>query len=296
MDVIRARHVSIRYITGDFKDIGLKEYFIRKISGKYRVKEFWADRDVTFSIQRGDMLGIVGANGAGKSTLLKAISGIMQPTEGEIEVNGRIAALLELTSGFDAELTVRENTYLRGALLGYSRKFMHDTYDRIIEFAELEDFQDRQFKQLSSGMKSRLAFSIACLVSPDILILDEVLSVGDGAFRQKSEARMRQILQSGVTGVLVSHSLEQVRDMCNKVLWLDHGRQMGFGGTKEICDAYEEFLSDKQKGANDESSSSCRRHGNQNLGGIPVSPKTHGGNRRYADPLAYHERVFPLRL
>ena len=245
MDVIRARHVSIRYITGDFKDIGLKEYFIRKISGKYRVK----DRDVTFSIQRGDMLGIVGANGAGKSTLLKAISGIMQPTEGEIEVNGRIAALLELTSGFDAELTVRENTYLRGALLGYSRKFMHDTYDRIIEFAELEDFQDRQFKQLSSGMKSRLAFSIACLVSPDILILDEVLSVGDGAFRQKSEARMRQILQSGVTGVLVSHSLEQVRDMCNKVLWLDHGRQMGFGGTKEICDAYEEFLSDKQKEA-----------------------------------------------
>lgn len=249
MDVIRARHVSIRYITGDFKDIGLKEYFIRKISGKYRVKEFWADRDVTFSIQQGDMLGIVGSNGAGKSTLLKAISGIMQPTEGEIEVNGRIAALLELTSGFDAELTVRENTYLRGALLGYSRKFMHDTYDRIIEFAELEDFQDRQFKQLSSGMKSRLAFSIACLVSPDILILDEVLSVGDGAFRQKREARMRQILQSGVTGVLVSHSLEQVRDMCNKVLWLDHGRQMGFGGTKEICDAYEEFLSDKQKGA-----------------------------------------------
>ena len=144
---------------------------------------------------------------------------------------------------------MRENTYLRGALLGYSRKFMHDTYARIIEFAELEDFQDRQFKQLSSGMKSRLAFSIACLVSPDILILDEVLSVGDGAFRQKSEARMRQILQSGVTGVLVSHSLEQVRDMCNKVLWLDHGRQMGIGGTKEICAAYEEFLSDKQKGA-----------------------------------------------
>ena len=206
--------------------------------------------DSVRALMRGaDCCCLAGQSGVGKSTLLKAISGIMQPTEGEIEVNGRIAALLELTSGFDAELTVRENTYLRGALLGYSRKFMHDTYDRIIEFAELEDFQDRQFKQLSSGMKSRLAFSIACLVSPDILILDEVLSVGDGAFRQKSEARMRQILQSGVTGVLVSHSLEQVRDMCNKVLWLDHGRQMGFGGTKEICDAYEEFLSDKQKEA-----------------------------------------------
>ena len=219
------------------------------VSFRYPGSDEDALEHISFTARPGETTAIIGSTGCGKSTLLKAISGIMQPTEGEIEVNGRIAALLELTSGFDAELTVRENTYLRGALLGYSRKFMHDTYDRIIEFAELEDFQDRQFKQLSSGMKSRLAFSIACLVSPDILILDEVLSVGDGAFRQKSEARMRQILQSGVTGVLVSHSLEQVRDMCNKVLWLDHGRQMGFGGTKEICDAYEEFLSDKQKGA-----------------------------------------------
>lgn len=166
----------------------------------------------------------------------------MLPTEGSIEVHGKVAALLELTSGFDADLTVRENTYLRGALLGYSRKFMHEMYDQIIDFAELGDFQDRQYKQLSSGMKSRLAFSIACLVNPDILILDEVLSVGDGAFREKSENRMRQVLQSGVTGILVSHALDQVRDMCNKVLWLDHGHQMQFGATKQVCDAYETFL------------------------------------------------------
>lgn len=242
MDAIRAQHVSIRYMTGDFKDIGLKEYLIRRITGKYKAQEFWADRDISFTVEKGDMLGIIGTNGAGKSTLLKAISGIMLPTEGSIEVHGKVAALLELISGFDADLTVRENTYLRGALLGYSRKFMHEMYDQIIDFAELGDFQDRQYKQLSSGMKSRLAFSIACLVNPDILILDEVLSVGDGAFREKSENRMRQVLQSGVTGILVSHALDQVRDMCNKVLWLDHGHQMQFGETKQVCDAYETFL------------------------------------------------------
>jgi len=191
------------------------------------------------------MLGIVGTNGAGKSTLLKAVSGIMVPTEGSIQVNGSVAALLELTSGFDGDLTVRENTYLRGALLGYTRRFMDDMYDQIIAFAELEEFQDRPFKQLSSGMKSRLAFSIACLVNPDILILDEVLSVGDGAFRKKSGDKMKEILARGVTGILVSHSVSQVREMCNKVLWLDHGKQIAFGKTKEICDQYERFLKTK---------------------------------------------------
>ena len=246
MAILRASGVSIRYITGDFKDIGLKEYITRRLSGNYKVKEFWADKDITFELERGDMLGIVGTNGAGKSTLLKAVSGIMVPTEGVIEVNGTVAALLELTSGFDSDLTVRENTYLRGALLGYTRKFMNEMYDQIIDFAELKDFQDRPFKQLSSGMKSRLAFSIACLVNPDILILDEVLSVGDGAFRKKSGDKMREILASGVTGILVSHSVGQVRELCNKVLWLDHGRQKAFGETKEICDQYEAFL--KQKG------------------------------------------------
>ena len=243
MAIIEADNVSIRYITGDFKDIGLKEYVMRRIKGNYHVTEFWADRDITFSLEKGDMLGIIGSNGAGKSTLLKAVSGIMIPTKGHMEINGTIAALLELGSGFDGDLTVRENTYLRGAMLGYTRKFMDEMYDSIIEFAELQDFQDRPFKQLSSGMQSRLAFSIACLVNPDILILDEVLSVGDGAFRKKSGDKMRQILSGGVTGILVSHAVDQVREMCNKILWLDHGKQVYFGNeTETLCNAYEEFL------------------------------------------------------
>ena len=247
MAIIRADGVSIRYMTGDFKDIGLKEYVVRRLQGKYHVTEFWADWDVSFSLERGDMLGIIGTNGAGKSTLLKAVSGIMVPTRGHMEINGTIAALLELASGFDPDLTVRENTYLRGAMLGYTRKFMDEMYDSIIEFAELQDFQERPFKQLSSGMKSRLAFSIACLVNPDILILDEVLSVGDGAFRKKSGDKMKQILSGGVTGILVSHSVEQVREMCNKILWLDHGKQVYFGDeTETICNAYEEFLITKK--------------------------------------------------
>ena len=243
MAIIQATGISIRYITGDFKDIGLKEYVMRRLKRNYHVTEFWADRDITFSLEKGDMLGIIGSNGAGKSTLLKAVSGIMIPTKGHMEINGTIAALLELGSGFDGDLTVRENTYLRGAMLGYTRKFMDEMYDSIIEFAELQDFQDRPFKQLSSGMQSRLAFSIACLVNPDILILDEVLSVGDGAFRKKSGDKMRQILSGGVTGILVSHSVDQVREMCNKILWLDHGKQVYFGNeTETLCNAYEEFL------------------------------------------------------
>lgn len=246
MKIIDAKGVSIRYITGDFKNIGLKEYVLRRLQGKYTVNEFWADRDVTFSLEKGDMMGIIGTNGAGKSTLLKAISGIMIPTEGKVRTRGTIAALLELTSGFDGDLTVRENTYLRGALLGYTRKFMDEMYEQIIEFAELQEFQDRPFKQLSSGMKSRLAFSIACLVNPDIIILDEVLSVGDGAFRKKSYDKMQEILQSGVTGILVSHSVGQVRQMCNKILWLDHGKQVAFGSDVALlCDAYEHFMTTK---------------------------------------------------
>ena len=247
MSIIRANGVSIRYITGDFKDIGLKEYVMRRLQGRYQVREFWADRDVSFSLERGDMLGIIGSNGAGKSTLLKAVSGIMVPTEGSMEINGSVAALLELGSGFDPDLTVRENTYLRGAMLGYTRVFMDEKYDEIIAFAELQDFQERPYKQLSSGMKSRLAFSIACLVNPDSLILDGVLSVGDGAVRKKSGDKMREILSSGVTGILVSHSIEQVRELCNKILWLDHGKQITFTDqVQTVCDAYEEFLRTKE--------------------------------------------------
>lgn len=244
--ILSLNNVSIRYMSGDFKEIGIKEFILRKITRNYKVTEFWADKNVTFSIDRGDMLGIIGTNGAGKSTLLKAVSGIMRPTEGTVTCNGKIAALLELGSGFDSDLTVRENTYLRGAMLGYTKKFMDDTYDDIIAFAELEEYQDRAFKHLSSGMKSRLAFSIASLVNPDILILDEVLSVGDGAFRKKSEAKMKSIIGGGATTILVSHSIPQVRSMCNKILWLDHGRQVAFGDdVKAICDAYEKFLQDK---------------------------------------------------
>ena len=243
MAAIECKNVSVRNITGDFKSIGLKEYVVRRLKGNYHVKEFWADKNVTFSLEKGDMLGIIGSNGAGKSTLLKAITGIMEPTGGHVAVHGSIAALLELASGFDNDLTVRENTYLRGALLGYTRAFMDEKYEEIIQFAELEDFQEHMFKQLSSGMKSRLAFSIACLVSPDILILDEVLSVGDGAFRKKSGDKMKEILSGGVTGILVSHSISQVREMCNKILWLDHGSQVAFTDEVELyCDAYEEFL------------------------------------------------------
>ena len=243
MAILEVNNVSIRYMTGDFKDIGLKEFFIRKLKNDYKVVEFWANKNITFSIEKGDMLGIIGTNGAGKSTLLKAVSGIMEPTKGRVKREGTIAALLELGSGFDGDLTVRENTYLRGAMLGYTRKFMDETYDQIIDFAELREFEHRPFKQLSSGMKSRLAFSIASLVRPDILILDEVLSVGDGAFRQKSEAKMREIIGGGATTILVSHSIGQVREMCNKVLWLHKGEQMAFSeDVQGICDRYEAFL------------------------------------------------------
>lgn len=248
MSILEVRDVSIRYITGDFKDIGLKEYVLRKLRHDYHVTEFWADRDISFTLEQGDMLGIIGTNGAGKSTLLKVISGIMEPTQGSVHREGTIAALLELASGFDGDLTVRENTYLRGAMLGYTRKFMDEMYEQIMQFSELKEFEDRPFKQLSSGMKSRLAFSIASLVQPDILILDEVLSVGDGAFRKKSETKMREILASGATTILVSHSITQVRQLCNKILWLHKGRQIEFGDDgQQICDRYEAFLAGKLK-------------------------------------------------
>lgn len=247
-EILKVENVSIKYITGDFKSIGLKEYVMRRLKGNYTVKEFWANKNITFNLQEGDMLGIIGTNGAGKSTLLKAVSGIMRPSEGTIVRHGTIAALLELGSGFDGDLTVKENAYLRGAMLGYTRKFMDETYEQIIDFAELKEFEDRPFKQLSSGMKSRLAFSIASLVRPDILILDEVLSVGDGAFRKKSEAKMKEIINGGATTILVSHSLNQVRSMCSKILWLHKGKQISFGSdVQKICDDYQSFLDGKLK-------------------------------------------------
>ncbi|MGN0642759.1 MAG: ABC transporter ATP-binding protein [Huintestinicola sp.] len=247
MAVIEVKDVSVVFKTGDFKQIGLKDYVIKKLQRNFQVKEFLAVDGVSFTVEKGDMLGIIGTNGAGKSTLLKVVTQIMRPSKGTVKVDGKIAALLELASGFDGDMTVKENAYLRGAMLGYTRKFMDEKYDEIIDFAELRDFQDREFKHLSSGMKSRLAFAIACLVNPDILILDEVLSVGDGAFKIKSEKKMKEIINSGVATILVSHSLDQIRRMCTKVLWLDHGKQVALGETKEICDRYAEFLASKNK-------------------------------------------------
>lgn len=240
--IIEVKNVSVKYITGDLRNIGLKEYIMKKLTGKYQVQSFMAVNGVSFVLEQGDMLGIIGANGAGKSTLLKVITQIMQPSAGYVRVNGRIAALLELASGFDGDLNLKENAYLRGAMLGYTREFMNIKYPEILAFSELKDFEQRPFKQLSSGMKSRIAFSIASMIEPEILILDEVLSVGDGAFREKSEAKMREIIRNGKATILVSHSIPQIRRMCNKVLWLDHGKQIAFGDTASICDDYELFL------------------------------------------------------
>ncbi|MBQ4165502.1 MAG: ABC transporter ATP-binding protein [Oscillospiraceae bacterium] len=240
--IIEVNNVSVKYITGDLRNIGFKEYVMKKLTRKYKVEAFMAVNGVSFTLEQGDMLGIIGTNGAGKSTLLKVVTKIMEPSTGYVKVDGKIAALLELASGFDGELNLKENAYLRGAMLGYTRKFMDEKYPEILAFSELQEYEQRPFKHLSSGMKSRIAFAIAAMVEPEILILDEVLSVGDGAFREKSEAKMRDIIKSGKATILVSHSIPQVRRMCNKVLWLDHGKQIAFGDTNELCDKYEEFL------------------------------------------------------
>lgn len=245
--MLKVSNVRISFPVGDVLDIGFKEMIIRKLKGQISKREFVAVDDVSFTLEEGDMLGILGSNGAGKSTLSKAIANVIKPVKGTIERGGSVTALLELGAGFDGDLNLYENTLLRGALMGYSRQYIMDKYDEIIRFAELEEFQDRPFKQLSSGMKSRLAFSIACMINPEILILDEVLSVGDGAFKVKSGEKMQEILAQGVTGLLVSHSISQVRQMCNKILWLEQGKQIAFGDDVDtLCDAYERFLYTKE--------------------------------------------------
>ena len=258
--VLSCRSVSVRYRIGDFKNIGLKEWVVRRLTGRYKVEDFWADRDISFELRRGEMLGIIGANGSGKSTLLKTVAGIMEPSRGQVVRNGSVAALLELASGFDGDLTIKENAYLRGAMLGYDRAFMDEQFEKIVDFAELKMFEDRPFKQLSSGMKSRLAFSIASLVRPDLLILDEVLSVGDAAFRRKSEAKMREIIGRGAATILVSHSLGQIREMCGKVLWLDKGRQIALTDDVEgVCDCYEEYMKGRGPAAYNAAEAKARR-------------------------------------
>lgn len=240
--MIDVDNVSVRYMMGDFKDIGLKEYLIRKAKGQMVTKEFWALRDVSFHVEKGTLLGIIGSNGSGKSTILKVLAGIMPPTKGNIAAHGSIAALLELGAGFDGDLTVRENIYLRGAMLGYTREFVNEEYAHIIEFSELQEFEDVAYKKLSSGMKSKLAFSLASRVNPDILVLDEVLSVGDIGFRKKSENRMREMMSGGTTTILVSHSMGQIREMCTRVVWLEKGEMRGIGDTKQMCDEYEKYM------------------------------------------------------
>lgn len=240
--MIEVENVSVRYIMGDFKDIGLKEYLIRRVKGQMMVKEFWALNDVSFHVEKGTLLGIIGSNGSGKSTILKVLAGIMPPTKGSVQLHGSIAPLLELGAGFDGDLTVKENVFLRGAMLGYTKEFVKEEYEHIIEFSELREFEDVAFKKLSSGMKSKLAFSLASRVNPDILVLDEVLSVGDIGFRKKSENRMRELMSGGTTTILVSHSMAQIREMCTQVLWLEKGQMRGIGNTKQMCDEYEKYM------------------------------------------------------
>lgn len=240
--VIDVKNVTVQYTISNFREIGLKEYLIKKVKRNIKTEQFTAVDNVSFSLDEGDFLGIIGTNGAGKSTLLKVISGIMKPAKGSVTVNGKIAALLELGSGFDPDLTIKENVFLRGAMLGYTKEFVTEKYKDILEYAELTEFENRAFKQLSSGMKSRLAFSISCLMEPEILILDEVLSVGDAAFRAKSEATMMNIIKNGCCTLFVSHSLPQVRRLCNKVLWLDKGKQIAFGDVNAVCDKYDRYI------------------------------------------------------
>ena len=240
--IIRARDLSIRYRMADQRIPSLKEYVIARLRRKISHRDFWALRDVSFDLPKGEVLGIVGHNGAGKSTLLKLVARILQPTSGTIEVNGRVVPMLELGSGFDPELSGRENIFLNGAILGYSRAFLQSKYDDILAFSELQDFIEVPVRNYSSGMKMRLAFSIATLVRPEILIVDEVLSVGDAAFRAKSLARMMELMRGGTTVLFVSHSIRQIRDLCTRVLWLDHGRAKMCGPTKDVCDAYEATL------------------------------------------------------
>lgn len=239
--ILRLDHVSVKYRKQDSRSTA--DIFKRLIGKSPRNNEFWALKNVSYTLEKGDMLGVIGKNGAGKSTMMKAISGTLTPAAGKIEKSGRICALLELGTGFDREMTVKENVYLRGAFMGYSKEFIDSKYDEIIDFAEMREFQNSPFRTLSSGMKSRIAFAIASMIEPDIIILDEIFAVGDGDFRKKSQQKMQSIISSGdTTGLMVSHSLQSVRDQCNKVLWLDKGRMVMFGDPQTVCDAYAEYL------------------------------------------------------
>ena len=237
--MIQAENISICYKISYDRIKSIKEYVVQLLRGKLRYEEFWALKNVSFTVEKGCVLGIVGHNGAGKSTLLKIIAGILKPTEGTVRVQGTVVPMLELGSGFDYDLTGRENIFLNGAILGYSETFLKEKYGEIVDFSELGRFIDVPLRNYSSGMVMRLAFSIAAMVDPDVLIVDEILAVGDEEFQEKSRRRMMELMGGGTTVLFVSHSIDQVREMCDRVLWLDHGEIKMLGDPQTVCDAYQ---------------------------------------------------------
>ena len=239
---IEVKDMGIKFNLGTEKVDDLKSFVIKKLKGELKYNEFWALRNVSFTINKGDRVGVLGLNGAGKSTLLKIVSGVLKPTEGKVVTSGKIAPLLELGAGFDMQYTGRENIFLYGAVLGYSKQFIQEKYDEIVAFSELEKFIDVPLKNYSSGMKTRLGFSIATIVCPEILILDEVLSVGDAKFRKKSENKIMSMFDTGVTVLFVSHSLDQVKRLCNKALILDQGTMVAYGDIDEMSALYSKML------------------------------------------------------
>ena len=246
--MININNVSMKFNLGIENDNSLKMVFIRIFDPRKRRKRneyFWALKDITFHIKKGEVVGIVGANGAGKSTLLKVVSGVYKPTTGTVEVNGKISPMIELGAGFDGELTARENIYLNGAILGYSKEFIDAKFDEIVDFSELKEFLDVPVKNFSSGMTAKLAFSISTVVDPEVLIVDEILSVGDIKFQEKSKNKMMSMINGGTTVLYVSHSLKSIEDLCTKVIWLDHGKIVMMGDTKKVCKAYYDFIMNK---------------------------------------------------
>ncbi len=240
--MVEVNDVSMRFNLGIEKNFSLKQWFVDVGSGKKKErKDFWALTDVSFKVKKGEVIGFIGANGAGKSTMLKIVAGVMKPTKGDVRTYGNVCPMIELGAGFDPQLTARENIYLNGAIMGYSKEFIESKFDGIVEFSELQDFLDVPVQNFSSGMVARLAFSVATVVDPEILIVDEILSVGDIAFQAKSEQKMLSMIGGGTTVLFVSHSLEQIKKMCDTVVWLDHGRVQKIGG-KEICDEYYLFM------------------------------------------------------
>ncbi len=237
-NVIEVRDVTMEFNMSNVKVDSLKEYFVRLAKHELFFNSFLALKGVSFDVARGDVLGIVGLNGSGKSTMLKIISGIMKPTTGTVTVNGTISPLIELGAGFDADLTARENIYLNGSILGHSKEFMDSVFDDVVEFSELHEFLDTPTKNFSSGMQARLGFAIATVVRPDILIVDEVLSVGDYKFQQKCEKRIREMMANDTTVIIVSHSNDLIESLCNKALWLEKGKVVEYGEAKEVCAHY----------------------------------------------------------